>query len=576
MSLEGNRIIREKSAQISIVKKKMSVKIVDRVGDVKIFGTGSLGGKGEGLVKINECHIPKAHKLSTRVLATTFFDRFIERGGKLGEEELSIISSVLQKLGNIPISVRSSATNEAIASEEVGGSVHAGENTSFMLPNNHPDFSVRFSQLEQAIYHIYNDFIRNQPPDSVEKMGIVINPIPGIHDDTFAGAIYYPLVSGVANSFFPYALKTQDPDEGFARIAFGHGYATVLDDFPVVSMATIRNPLPLKMLGERQRFFYALDMTKNDTLKGNELETMKKLNIKFADYQNTKILGRIKDSIDFETLVEKDSFGFKSGLLEIMNTISSKISSHYQIEFVFNVGRGKADTASGTFHVVQLTQLPKLKLEKVRFPDHMGKVYISASNFQGHGIKKGIIHAVVVSPFLYTKGGHDELREKMSAINRSMREANAKYIVIVPGRLGSRNRDWGIQVDYKEVDRAAAIFEYGVDVAGRSEPLKEPEQLTGGGIYGSHFLYMLHGGYDEEQRRIQTRIYGTQGTHFLTNLMSNNIIYGFIQPIQDTFDPWLFSTPDEKSALYVLTFPKTVSVYADSVEKKCVVISDKV
>jgi hypothetical protein len=67
------------------------------------------------------------------------------------------------------------------------------------------------------------------------------------------------MVSGVANSLIPYALKTQDPNEGFARIALGHGYAVVLDDFPVVSMATIRHPLPLELLGEGQMYFYALD-----------------------------------------------------------------------------------------------------------------------------------------------------------------------------------------------------------------------------------------------------------------------------------------------------------------------------
>ena len=152
------------------------------------------------------------------------------------------------KLGDIPISVRSSATNEACISGEEGDSVHAGENTSFMLPNNHPNFKIRLKQLIQAIYFIYNDFIQRQQPDSKEKMAIVINPIPGVFDNTNAGPVYYPLVSGVANSFFPYALKTQDPHEGFARIAFGHGYATVLDDFPVISMATIRNPIPLKLL----------------------------------------------------------------------------------------------------------------------------------------------------------------------------------------------------------------------------------------------------------------------------------------------------------------------------------------
>jgi hypothetical protein len=552
----------------------MSVKIVEKVGDVKIFGTGSLGGKGEGLVKINECLIPKAHKLRTRVLTTTFFDRFIGQSKKFGDEELGIIASILQKLGNIPVSVRSSATNEAIVSDEEGGSVHAGENTSFMLPNNHPDFKVRFDQLIQAIYFIFRDFLESQPSDSREKMAIVINPIPGIHENTLAGPVYYPLVSGVANSFFPYALKSQNPEEGFARIAFGHGYATVLDDFPVISMATIRNPLPLNMLGERQRYFYAIDMTKNETLSGEELETMRRLSIKFADFRNTKILGRAKDTISFETLIEKDAFGFRSGLLEIMEVISSKISTHYQIEFVFNIDHRKQYAESGTFHVVQLTRLPEMKFEKIHFPDRAGRKYLSMSQFQGHGIKKGIKYALVVSPFLYCKEMHDELRKKMASFNRSLKKANAGYIIIVPGRLGSQNKDWGIQVEYRDVDNAAAIFEFGVDVAGRAEPLKEPESLTGGGIYGSHFLYMIQGGYEEEQRRFQTRMYGTQGTHFLTNLISNNIVYGFIQPLEDVFDPWLFSPPEEAKALYVLTFPKPVSVYADSSKQICVVLEE--
>lgn len=554
----------------------MSVKIVERVGDVKIYGKGLLGGKGVGLVKVNKCNIPKAHKLRTRILTTTFYKRFIELGGKFGDEELDIIASILRKLGNIPISVRSSATNEACVSKEGDGSVHAGENTSFMLPNNHPDFSLRFNQLIQAIYHIYNDFIQKQPPDSQERMAIVINPIPGIYDDTLAGSVYYPLVSGVANSFFPYALKTQNPEEGFARVAFGHGYATVLDDFPVISMATIRNPIPLEMLGVRQKYFYAIDMTKNETLKGDELETMRKLSVKFANYQNIKILGRRKDSINFETLVEDNRFGFKSGLLEIMDVISSKISSHYQIEFVFNVDINKEYTDFGTFHVVQLTQLPELKFEAIHFPDHAGKIYLSINKFQGHGIKKGVKYAVVVSPFIYAKDMHDEVRRKISTFNRSMREANAPYIIVLPGRLGSKNKDWGIQVDYRDVDRAVAIFEYGVDIAGRPEPLKEPEYLTGGGIYGSHFLYMIQGGYDEEQKKIQTRMYGTQGTHFLTNLVSNNIIYGFILPTQDEIDPWFFIPPDKNSALYVLRFPKAISVYADSIEQKCVVVSETI
>lgn len=551
----------------------MNIRVADKIGDVKIFGSGQLGGKGAGLVKVNECHIPKAHKLRTRILTTVFYDRFIDRGGTFGDEELNTVAAILRALGNIPISVRSSATNEACLTPGEVGSVHAGENTSFMLPNNHADFSTRFNQLIQAIYHVYNDFIRQQPPDSEEKMAIVINPIPGLFEQTLAGPVYFPLVSGVANSFFFHALKTQRPQEGFARIAFGHGYATVLDDFPVISMATIRNPLPLGLLGEGQKYFYALDMTKNEQLRGEELETMKKLHVRFADNSHTSLLGTKRNLVSFEAMVREDRFGFKSDLCEIMDVISSKIFAHYQIEFVFNVDFNRNMDQRGRFHVVQLTELPELKFEEIKIPDRAKHTYLSITNLQGHGIKRGIRNAVVVSPFIYATDSHDAVRKKLTRINQKMHNQNKNYIIIVPGRLGSKNKNWGIQADYKDVDRAVAIFEYGVDIAGRAEPVADEGSLTGG-IYGSHFLYMIQGGYDEEQKKIQTRMYGTQGTHFLTNLMSNNIIYGYIAPTKDRIDPWFFAPPAKNEALYVLTFPKAVAVYADSVNQQCVVIAE--
>jgi hypothetical protein len=188
-------------------------------------------------------------------------------------------------------------------------------------------------------------------------------------------------------------------------------------------------------------------------------------------------------------------------------------------------------------------------------------------------VTRNIKHAVVVSPFVYTKEMQKAVREKISQANRDMQARGERYILIVPGRLGSKNPDWGIYVDYKDVEQAAAIFEYGVDAAGRSEPLPEDGSLTGG-IYGSHFLYMIQGGFDEEQKRLATRMYGTQGTHFLTNLMSNNVIYGYVTPQQDTFDPWFFSSPRPGAGLSVLRFPHPVNIYADSLKQSCRVVAE--
>ncbi len=541
---------------------------------VTIFGDGALGGKGTGLLRVNECGLPRANNLPTYILTTSFFERYLNLGRSLDKETIDILKGILREIADAPVGVRSSATNEGGVKSARGWAIRAGENISFMLPNNHPDQTERFNQFELAVRHVYERFIK-QGGNDAEKMAVVINPIPGIFDDTLAGPFYYPYISGVANSYFPHALKTQDPRDGFARIAFGHGYATVLDDFPVISMATIKNPIPLKYLqaGNAQQFFYALDMSKNRGLRGEELETMKRLHVRLANFHKIKLLGVKNEIITIEELVEKNHFGFKDGLVQIMESISAKISSHFQIEFVFNIDFKKKPYEDGFFHVVQLTLLPEMVYEPVVLPDQDKHRYLSIGNIQGQGVKKGIKHTLVISPFLYCRDMHDQVKEKLSQFNQKMRRQKEPYILIVPGRLGSKNPEWGISVDFRDVDQAVAIFEYGVDIAGRAEPLPDESSLTGG-IYGSHFLYMIQGGYDEDQKRLQTRIFGTQGTHFLTNIMTNNVFYGYIIPGKDALDPWLFAPPESDSPLYLLTFPQPVAIFADASSQRCLVVAE--
>jgi hypothetical protein len=340
-------------------------------------------------------------------------------------------------------------------------------------------------------------------------------------------------------------------------------------------MATIRQPIPLRFLrvGGGQRYFYALDLTKNRDLGGDELETMKKLHVRFANFHKIRLLGVHNQVVTIEELVEKDAFGFKTALEGIMDRLRSLVASPFQIEFVFNIDFTKKPYPNGVFHLVQLTLLPAMTQEAIHIPADQGHTYLSIAGFQGHGLRQGVRYAVVVSPQHYRKERHDEVRRELAALNRRMRERGDQYLLIVPGRLGSQNRDWGIAVAYKDVDHAAAIFEYGVDIAGRAEPLPEEGSRTGG-IYGSHFLYMVLGGYEEDQRRLQTRMYGTQGTHFFTNIMSGHTVYGFINPACDNLDPWFLSPPDAQSPVHVLTFPSPVTVYADSLSQRCLVLGE--
>jgi hypothetical protein len=300
---------------------------------------------------------------------------------------------------------------------------------------------------------------------------------------------------------------------------------------------------------------------------------MKRLHMRFADFKITKRLGRYKTSVTLEDLIQDDRYGFRSGLLEIMDTVSARITSHFQIEFVFNLPQDSQAAQDGTFHVVQLTRLPVMTFEKIRIPQTAQHTYLSIHSLQGHGVKRDIRHAIVVSPFRYRRDLHDEVVRKLSQLASAFHKNNENFIILVPGRLGTTNRDWGIEVEFADIGQPAAIFEFGVDISGRPEPVHDAP--TTGGIYGSHFLYMIQGGADEEQKRLQTRMFGTQGTHFLTNLMSNRVIYGYIAPLEDRIDPWFFSPDDGDDAIYVQSFPRPVTIYADSINQNCIVQAEK-
>src|SRR4030066_1265276 len=105
----------------------MSIAITEKEGDVKVYGSGAPGGKGAGLIRINEISLLRVGLLKTRILATDFYDRYLENTGSLGEMELLAVMSILEELGEIPLGIRSSATNEAGRPTARTRPAHVGE-----------------------------------------------------------------------------------------------------------------------------------------------------------------------------------------------------------------------------------------------------------------------------------------------------------------------------------------------------------------------------------------------------------------------------------------------------------------
>ena len=536
---------------------------------VTAYGNGSLGGKGEGLLFADEVRARRlrgkgAEPLVTSMLTTSIYRRYRDNGGKFDAESLAALREIHAPFDK-PLSVRSSEEGE-----NDPGVPTSGNNPSFMLPNNNPGLEARFSQFLQAVRHVFEQFTwKMVARDADDEVAVAISPIHGVHDKTRAGHIYYPMSAGVADSVLYYPVAGIGMDEGVARVVFGHGYGAVRADSDInaIPVLSVRKPSDTSGIRAGQTLFYALGMESNETLSGDPMETMKKLNVSFAG-SHAVHFGSSPRGLNFGGLIGRDDFGYASGLRSITEALAAESSSPFQIEFIFNIVNGK-----GAFHIVQYKKMRDIASEPVEIPEGGKDVLLSTDRVQGHGVVPGLRHAIVISPFTYSKEKHNEATSALRELNERMKAKGEKYVLVCPGRVGTNNPDWGINVEFQDISQAAVVVEYGYDISGSPYIPSTRQEMTGG-IYGSHFLYQMLGGAAEDARIRELRMRGSQGTHFITNLITAGTIYLHIDPTSNKLDAkWFFSPPEgqENAPIYLKRFDSPVACYADLAKRVCVI-----
>ncbi|MHC4143046.1 MAG: PEP/pyruvate-binding domain-containing protein, partial [Planctomycetota bacterium] len=222
------------------------------------IGSGSLGGKAQGLVFIRKTiesrlggdtfpgitiDIPPL-----AVVATDVFDAFMEHNGlyeianaELSDDEIAnafqqadlpqeIVGDLEALIDQVhsPLAVRSSSLLEDDRFEPF-----AGVYQTKMIPNNQPDRSARLRRLVEAIKFVYastyfkaaKSYIRaTEKVVTTEKMAVIIQKAVGHqHNGRF-----YPQLSGVGRSFNFYPLGTGKPEEGVVNLVLGLG-KTIMD-----------------------------------------------------------------------------------------------------------------------------------------------------------------------------------------------------------------------------------------------------------------------------------------------------------------------------------------------------------
>ncbi|MCK5672684.1 MAG: pyruvate, phosphate dikinase, partial [Spirochaetales bacterium] len=151
------------------------------------------------------------------------------------------------------------------------------------------------------------------------------------------------------------------------------------------------------------------------------------------------------------------------------------------VEIEFAVDLKKTTDTLPTFYLLQVRPLSHNEEEVSIETENITKekAILYSTEALGNGFIKDISDIVYLDPLKFDKTRTLDMKEEIKKINNKLKEQNKDYILIGPGRWGTRDKFLGIPVHWGEINRAGIIIETGLhdfDI--------EPSQ-------GSHLIHNL-------------------------------------------------------------------------------------
>jgi len=476
------------------------------------IGDDSIGGKGRGLAFLNVVlnrysHIAEKFpqvQISVpvaAVLATGIFDEFIsfnpqladyESMDKLSDDEIdamflsaqlpqrsiSALSCLLAKCSS-PLAVRSSSILEDHITNPF-----AGVFRTFLIPNSHSDARVRLGQMIQAVKLVYSSMVLKNArayreslniPAREEKMAVIIQKVAGSqHGDHF-----YPMLSGVAQSYNYYPAVNMIHEDGIVTLSTGLGKTAVerertfafcpsfpnLDMFPAVDIVK-----------GAQRHFYGLNLSLHSfDLKTGEDSTLTRIRVSQAllegelqcissvwEHENKEFLsGKYTKGprvITYRNILHYQEAPLAQILKDFLALGREVLGCEVEMEFAFDI-----DSVSGhqSFHLLQIRPITINKYlysdDLKNWLDKKDELILFSSYALGSSIEEDLDTIVYLKPERFDIVKTELMAAELDEINQSLKPG--KYLLIGPGRWGSSDRFLGIPVAWSQITQVAAIVE---------------------------------------------------------------------------------------------------------------------
>ncbi len=475
------------------------------------LSSGSLGGKGRGLAFINtliqnidtsafDSEINLRMPI-TAIIGTDEFTLFMQRGdfhrylatqpdyNDLRERfaETPLSDELMERLRRFatqihrPLAVRSSSL-----SEDSMNRPFAGVFDTYMVPNNCPTVEENVKQIATAIRMVYASiysetsrayFQTIKQNIEQEKMAVVIQVLVGNR----YGDYYYNHMSGTAQSYNYYPVAHMKPDEGFAVAGFGLGYyvvggskayrfSPVWPNIDTTSLAdTVKNT---------QVDFLAVDLTRTaiDYIHDGENAPLATLDILEAEKhgtlrhcastynpQNDTIEPGISSYgpriVNFADILKYDYIPLAKLLTLVLNTAKDAMGSPVEIEWAVDLD--DAENGLPSFYLLQMkpiiTDLQSSQVE-VNRPEPADAILYTEQSL-GNGDVHDITDIIYADPDIFDKLDTETMAREIEYLNSAMIESESNYVLIGPGRWGTRDRFIGIPGPWAQISKAKGIVE---------------------------------------------------------------------------------------------------------------------
>ncbi|MCB2199304.1 histidine kinase [bacterium] len=476
------------------------------------IGGGSLGGKGRGLAFMH--HLLNINRLGeqfkdvtvtvppTVVLCSDVFDSFLDTNDlrdfavqSMDEEALlqrfldaEMPEEVYTQLGELvemvdyPLAVRSSSLLEDSQYQPF-----AGVYETYMLPNNHPQASLRLQKLISTIKRIFASMYRELARRHIsatpyrleeEKMAVVIQRLIGRRH----GPRYYPDISGVAKSYNYYPKEPMDAKDGVASLALGLGKLVVeggetvrvCPKYPKHILAPSTNP---EFLEHSQKQFYSLNL-EAEALDEHGAPALNSHPLSIAEedltlhyvgsvysHENDAMYDGLSRAgvrlVTFSPVLKLGVFPLPAILTDLLKIASEGTGGPVEVEFAANLSVPKGEARE--FSVLQIRPMVlNREAESIDFNGiSRNDILCESEMVLGVGQMDDIYDILYVDITEFNRAETRRVAQELERFNGTLGAEERPYLLIGVGRWGSSDPWLGIPVSWDQISGAKVIVETG-------------------------------------------------------------------------------------------------------------------